>query len=231
MDNAAMRISAVALAFLALSLTVMVACALSGGRDSGPGQGRYEGGTIELPKPEPFPGPGGGDAPPPAWLIAGTGVVQGSYGVFCDLDVCTDAILFGERTGDVAAAEVSAGDEVLVAVGSGRIEEFDAGWKGWDYEGGETTMAPGAFEEAGEPSSGLRTLEARRKPSSEKPIVELPGAKRGGLTVFELRSTGGPGERLLYVTVREEDEQAAKTPARERFGFDWASYRWHLKPD
>ncbi|MCA3747544.1 MAG: hypothetical protein IN808_00160 [Rubrobacter sp.] len=157
--------------------------------------------------------------------------MQGSYGAFCDLDVCTDAILFGGRAGDVATAEVEAGDGVLVAVGSGRIEEFDAGCKQWHYGGGETTMAPGAFEEAGESSSDLRAIEARRKPGSEKPTVELPGAKHGGLTVFELRSTGGPGERLLYVTVREEDERAAKTPARERFGFDRASYRWHLKPD
>lgn len=165
------------------------------------------------------------------WLIVGGEAVQSSYGVFCDQDICTDGILFGGRTGDVTTAEVPAGSEVLVAVGSGRIEEFDVGWKAWDYEGHETTIGPGAFVEAGESSSGLRALEARHKPDTEKPIVELPEAERGELTVFELRSTGGPGERLLYASVRTEDERAAKTPGWDRFEFDWASYRWHLEPD
>ncbi|MDP9439998.1 MAG: hypothetical protein M3P49_14865, partial [Actinomycetota bacterium] len=79
---------------------------------------------------------------------------------------------------------------------------------------------------------GMRALDARRKPDPAKPVVKPPAAGRGGLAVFELRSTGGPGERLLYATVRVQDQRAAKTPGRDRrLPFDWASYRWHLEPD
>ena len=220
-----------ALAGASLAWLALAGCAL-GVQDSAAGEGRAESERVELPKPQPFPaGTGGEGAPPPAWLIVGGDVVQGSYGIFCDQDICADGILFGGRTGDVATAEVPAGSEVLVAVGRGRIEEFDAGWKEWDYEGDETTMGPGSFAEAGGARSGMRALEARRKPDHKQPVVEPPAAGRGGLAVFELRSTGGPGERLLYATVRVRDEGTMKTPGRDRFPFDWASYRWHLAPD
>ena len=92
-------------------------------------------------------------------------------------------------------------------------------------------MGPGSFTEAGGGRSGMRALDAQRKPDPEKPIVKPPVAGRGGLAVFELRSTGGPDERLLYATVRVRDERAAKTPGRDQSGFDWVSYRWHLEPD
>ena len=222
------HVIALAVSFVLLTLA---GCAL-GAREPASGGGGAQSGRIELPKPEPFPGPDGGDAPPPAWLIGGGEVVQSSYGIFCDQDVCVDGILFGGRVGDVATAQVPAGSEVLLAVGTGRIEEFDAGWKEWDYEGDETTMGPGSFAEAGGARSGMRALEARRKPDHKQPVVEPPAAGRGGLAVFELRSTGGPGERLLYATVRVQDERAAKTPGRNRrLPFDWVSYRWHLEPD
>lgn len=211
-------------------LLALAGCA-SGVREPASGERGTQTGRIELPKPEPFPGPAAGGAPPPAWLVVGGEAVQGSYGIFCDQDICADGILYGGSTGDVATVEVPAGGGALVAVGTGRIEEFNAGWKGWDYEGDETTMGPGSFAEAGGSRSGMRGLDAQRKPDPEKPIVEPPAAGRVRLAVFELRSTGGPGERLLYATVRVQDERAAKTPGRHRFGFDWASYRWHLEPD
>ena len=212
-------------------LLALAGCAL-GAREPASDERVAQSGRIELPKPEPFPGPAGGDAPPPAWLVVGGEAVQGSYGIFCDQDICADGILFGGSAADVATVEVPAGGGALVAVGTGRIEEFDAGWEGWDYEGDETTMGPGSFAEAGGARSGMRALDAQRKPDPQKPVVEPPAAGRGGLTVFELRSTGGPGERLLYVTVRVQDERAAKTPGRDRrLPFDWASYRWHLEPD
>ncbi len=225
-----MKRHAIALA-ASFVLLALAGCAL-GAREPASGEKGVQSGRIELPEPEPFPGPAAGDAPPPAWLVVGGEAVQGSYGVFCDQDICADGILFGGRTSEVATAQVPAGSEVLVAVGTGRLEEFDAGWGGWDYEGDETTMGPGSFAEAGEARSGMRVLDARRKPDHEKPVVEPPSVGRGGLAVFELRSTGGPGERLLYATVRLQDERAAKTPGRDRrLPFDWASYRWHLAPD
>ncbi len=225
-----MKRHAIALA-AAFVLLALAGCTL-GKREPASGESGAQSGRIELPKPEPFPGPADGDAPPPAWLVVGGEAVQGSYGIFCDQDICADGILFGGSAGDVATVEVPAGGGALLAVGTGRIEEFDAGWEGWDYEGDETTMGPGSFAEAGGARSGMRALDARRKPDPAKPVVKPPAAGRGGLAVFELRSTGGPGERLLYATVRVQDQRAAKTPGRDRrLPFDWASYRWHLEPD
>lgn len=216
-------------AFLVLLLAGLAGCA-SLPEERGPGSGERQPGRVELPAPEPFPGPAGGKAPPPAWLISGGEVVQASYGQFCDLDVCTDAILFGGRTGDIATVNVPAGEEVFVAVGSDRIGELDAGVKTWNYEGDETTMGPDVFLDPGESSSGLRALEARRKPEREKPIVELPQGRRGGLTVFELASTGRPGDRLLYVSVSIRGPAKGHPRSSTWVGDDWASYRWRLDP-
>lgn len=156
---------ALAAAFVLLALA---GCAL-GKREPASGESGAQSGRIELPKPEPFPGPAGGDAPPPAWLVVGGEAVQGSYGIFCDQDICADGILFGGSTGDVATVEVPAGGGALVAVGTGRIEEFDAGWEGWDYEGDETTMGPGSFAEAGGPAPAC----ARSTPGAS-PIPQSP---------------------------------------------------------
>jgi hypothetical protein len=74
----------------------------------------------------------------------------------------------------------------------------------------------------------MRVLDARRVPEGAKPVVEPasgpgettgpePGGASGGVSIFELASTGGPGDRRLSVFLGIGE-------------YDRAVYHWRLDP-
>ncbi|MCA1718488.1 MAG: hypothetical protein LC781_17240 [Actinobacteria bacterium] len=218
--------------FLSLALSLLAALALLVGcsapdqqqdpeveENPGPPGGVSEGGQIELPEPEVVNGGPSRGAPPPVWLVAGGEVVQASYGAYCIGDMC-----MGEEpsreSGDVATAEVPAGEGVLVVVGSDRTVELSAGVVGWDEAPDVSTGGGGVFTKSGIPYF-MNVLDARLVPEGEGPVVEpAPGAERDqntSLTVFELASTGNPGDRQLSVFLDTGDAKPA-------------AYHWRLDP-
>ncbi len=74
----------------------------------------------------------------------------------------------------------------------------------------------------------MRELDAQPVPEGEGPAVELASGEEGdqpsGFAVFELASTGNPGDRLLSVYARPSGE--SPRPGRE----NQSAYRWRLNP-
>ncbi len=56
--------------------------------------------------------------------------------------------------------------------------------------------------------------------------MEFAGGRRGGLTVFEIESTGGPGDRLFSASLSIERDQPSFVSR-----LDLASYCWRLDPN
>ena len=211
-------------AFLALSLLGFAGCAAPEQQGSeaeeSPGQpgGVLEGGRIELPEPEGVEGGPSRRTPPPVWLVSGGEAVQASYGEFCEGDVCMGKEPPQQMNG-VATAEVPAGEGALVVVGSDRDVELTAGVVGWeDTPDGPT--GPGTFTKSGVPYY-MNALDTRLIPEGEEPAVEFTSGGEGdqptGPTVFELASTGNPGDRQLSVFLNTGDAKPA-------------TYHWRLDP-
>jgi len=191
-------------------------------------RGKVEDGRIELPEPEPVPGLASDEwSPPPIWLVSGERVMQGSYGEFCKLDDCTGMETPEQMGDDLAAMRVS-GKETFVVVGNSRVSGFAAGIREWGEESAGPPV-PGVYTEPGVPP-GMRGLGARRIPEGGKPIVEytpvsdpgettgpVSGGASGDASVFELASTGRPGDRRLSVFLEIGE-------------YDRAVYHWRLDP-
>ena len=208
-----------------------------GGVGGGDTPGSVKAGRIELPAPKPVPGITAEDwTPPPVWLVSGGRIVQASYGEFCKLDECTGMETPEQMGDDLAAARVSGGGDTFVVVGSSRVGGLAAGTKRWEGEASDPPV-PGVYTEPGVPPD-MRTLDARRIPKGEKPIVvpapentqdettgpesteessENASPASGGVSVFELPSTGGTEDRRLSVFLQLNQ-------------YDRAVYHWRLDP-
>lgn len=212
-------------AALLLALILLAGCAAPNQQgpekeDPSPPGGIPPGGRVELPVPEEVDGSPSRRVPPPVWLIADGEVIQASYGEYCAADIC-----MGEepRASDLATAEVPAGEKVLVVVGSQRTIEFAAGVVGWE-DASDVPTRPGAFTKSGVPYF-MRALDSRLMPEGEGPTAELTsgGEERiDGLTMFEVASTGNPGDRQLSVFMNIGEPY--------HIGRDQAAYHWRLNP-
>ena len=161
--------------------------------------------ALELPKPE-LARHGGPNWPPPVWLVSGKEAVQASYGEFCVSDMCGGEVVPQQIGGDPATAELPAGDPVMVVVGRAPIDDLAVGVVGWEALPDVDNYIGGVSTNSGLPYF-MRELDARREPEGEGSAVRLAGEKPGtGLTVFELPSTGNPGDRLLsvFLTIGED---------------------------
>ena len=220
-------LTAVLAGCLAWCLFGLVGCSgTPGGAGEGGTPGSVEKGRIELPEPEPVPGLASDEwSPPPVWLVSGGRIVQGSYGEFCKLDDCTGMETPEQMGEDLARMRVSG--DTFVVVGSNRVGGFAAGTKEWTGEAEEPPV-PGVYTEPGVPPD-LRRLDGRRVPEGAKPTVEpapgtvdettglASGGSSGGVSVFEVASTGGPVDRRLSVFLGLGK-------------YDRAVYHWRLDP-
>lgn len=214
-----------AILLLVSLLPVLAGCAApaeqgkEGEEESGPTGGVSEGGRILLPGPElPAGSAAGGAGPPPVWIVAGGEAVQASYGEFCVGDVCNGEGPPQRMGGDeLATAQAPAGEGAFLVVGTDGVDELAAGTVGWGEAPEEAPSGPGVFVEPGIPYY-LNALETRPVPEGEGPVVELAsGGELEGPTVFEIPSTGNPGDRQLSVFL-------------DKGALHRATYHWRLNP-
>jgi len=231
------RAFAIALCFACCLVGLWGCSGTPGGIGGNDTPGSVKAGRIELPAPKPVPGITAEDwAPPPVWLVSGGRIVQASYGEFCKLDDCTGMETPEQMGDDLAATRVSDEDDTFVVVGSNRISGLAAGTKRWEGETSDPPV-PGVYTEPGVPPD-MRTLDARRIPKGKKPTVapapqtmpdettgpespeefsEKASPASGGVSVFELPSTGGTEDRRLSVFLQLNQ-------------YDRAVYHWRLDP-
>lgn len=209
-------------AFLVLSLLGLAGCGAPESpkveQSPGPPGGVSEGGRILLPEPEGADGTSSRGTPPPMWLITSGEAIQASYGEFCEGDVCMGKEP-PQQMNDVATAEVPAGEGALLVVESDEDLELAAGVVGWE-EAPDLSTGDAVFTAAGVPYF-MNALDARRVPKGEGPTVEPASGAEGDRTrefaVFELASTGNPGDRQLSVFLGPGDTKPA-------------NYHWRLDP-
>lgn len=218
--------------FLVVSLLGFVGCAAPEERTSGI-EGSLEGdpgsGQIELPESKGVDGGPSHEIPPPVWLVVEGEAVQASYGEFCEAEQCSDGEP-PEQASDLATMQAPTDAQAFVVVGSDDIPRLTAGVVGWG-EAPEFSSVPGMFTKSGGFTPAgvpyfMWPLEAQRMPEGEEPMVEAAsgGDTDGALTVFELESTGNPGDRRLSVFLN-----IGKGSSRP--GTDGqAVYHWRLDP-
>ncbi len=123
---------------------------------------------LELPPPKPV---GGARVqPPPAWLIIGDQAVPATYGSFCAPAGCFD-MAPPDQMPDLATADLPAGEQATIVVGSDSVRGFRATVQDW------TTDAP-------------------TDPGAEQ-YIAAEGKVEGSQTIFTLASLTDTDDQLL----------------------------------
>jgi hypothetical protein len=131
---------------------------------------------LELPSPQPV---GGANVQPsPAWLIVGDKAVPATYGSFCYRTTCVD-MMPPHMMPDIATADLSAGEQTVIVVGSDSVKEFNTNIQDWT---------------AGVPADPAAVHN-----------VAAEGKVEDNLTIFTLEQLPDTGDQLLQAFVTFEE--------------------------